>query len=301
MKRGRLPLTSLRSFEAAGRHLSFSRAAEELFVSQAAISRQVRELEALIGQPLFVRLHRRVVLTDIGGRLLAQLTRSFDEIDRRLTEILAAPRQSVVTVSTEPFLAGSWLLPRLNRFQAIRPDVDVSVEVGRVVVDFRGSGKPDLAIRHSFDKTSWPRTQSRRLFESRGTPLIAPALLAAGPVLRQPADILKYTLLHEERRDYWSQWLEAAGIVDAKSQGGLLFPDGAMAAKAAVLGQGITLGDAVLDSQDVAAGRLVQPFALSIPFGAYWLVAPDFELLSGPARAFADWLMTESARARDAV
>jgi len=298
MKRGRLPLTSLRSFEAAGRHLSFSRAAEELFVSQAAISRQVRELETLIGQPLFKRLHRRVELTDIGKRLVAQLTLSFDEIDRRLTEILAAPRQSVVTVSTEPFLAGSWLVPRLGRFRAIRPDVDVSVEVGIGVVDFRGSEKPDLAIRHSFDKSSWPRTQSRRLFESRATPLIAPGLLASGKGLRQPSEVLNYTLLHEENRDYWSQWLDAAGVPDAKAQSGLLFPDGSMAAKAAALGQGITLGDAVLESQEIKAGRLTQPFALSIPFGTYWLVTPDFERLSEPARAFADWLVEECASVR---
>jgi len=300
MKRGRLPLTSLRSFEAAGRHLSFSRAAEELFVSQAAISRQVRELEALIGQPLFKRLHRRVELTEIGGRLLAQLTRSFDEIDRRLSEVLAGPRQSVVTVSTEPFLAGSWLLPRLNRFQSTRPDVDVSVDVSLGVVEFRGSNKPDLAIRHSFRKSSWPRTQSRKLFESWATPLISPALLASGPQLRQPADLLKYTLLHEENRDYWSEWLAAAGVERVEARRGPLFPDGAMAAKAAVLGQGVTLGDAVLDGLEIDAGRLVRPFDLAIPFGAYWMVAPDFELLSEPAGAFAEWLLAQgTGAARD--
>jgi LysR family glycine cleavage system transcriptional activator len=300
MKRGRLPLTSLRSFEAAGRHLSFSRAAEELFVSQAAISRQVRELEALIGQPLFERLHRRVELTEIGKRLVAQLTRSFDEIDRRLTEVLERPRQGVVTVSTEPFLAGSWLLPRLDRFQSIRPDVDVSVDVSLGVVEFRGNNKPDLAIRHSFEKSSWPRTQSRKLFESRATPLISPALLASGPPLRQPADLLKYTLLHEENRDYWSGWLAAAGVEGVEARRGPLFPDGAMAAKAAALGQGVTLGDAVLEALEIETGRLVQPFELSMPFGVYWLVARDFELLSEAASAFAEWLVSEGASAKPA-
>ena len=103
MKRGRLPLTALRSFEAAGRHLSFSRAAEELFVSQAAISRQIRELEALIGRPLFDRLHRRVELTDAGHRLLDQLTRSFDDIDQRLSEIQADVAQTLLKISVEPF------------------------------------------------------------------------------------------------------------------------------------------------------------------------------------------------------
>src|SRR5687768_17014546 len=116
MKRGRLPLTALRSFEAAGRHLSFSRAAEELYVSQAAVSRQIRELEALIGRPLFGRLHRRVELTDAGQELLRQLTQSFDAIDLKLTEIQANLQGELVKVSTEPFFAGAWLIPRLNRF-----------------------------------------------------------------------------------------------------------------------------------------------------------------------------------------
>lgn len=121
MKRGHLPLTALRSFEAAGRHLSFSRAAEELYVSQAAISRQIRELEAFLRQPLFFRHHRRVELTDTGRRLLDQLVRSFEGIDRLLSELTAAQTQSVVRVSVEPSLASEWLVPRLNRFRELRP------------------------------------------------------------------------------------------------------------------------------------------------------------------------------------
>jgi LysR family glycine cleavage system transcriptional activator len=191
-------------------------------------------------------------------------------------------------------------LPRLLRFQDICPDVEVSVDVGTGVVQFRGPHKPDLAIRHSFTKTSWPRLQSRRLFESRATPLMSPRLLEAGPKLNSPRDILNYTLLHEENRDYWSHWLAAAGVVDVEAKRGPLFPDGAMAAKAAVLAQGVTLGDVLLDSLELNSGRLVQPFELSIPFGVYWLVAPDFERLSEGARAFTHWLMAESEK-RDPV
>lgn len=299
MKRGRLPLTALRSFEAAGRRLSFSRAAEELFVSQAAISRQVRELESSIGQPLFRRLHRRVELTEAGCRLLTQLTRSFDDIDRRLTEVSHAADLAAVVVTTEPFLAGSWLLPRLNRFQATRPDVDVTVDVSADVVEFRGKDAPDVAIRFSTTRSSWPRTQSRKLFESRATPLISPKLLRKGPPLKQPADLLHYTLLHEERRDHWSTWLTAAGVTDVETERGVLFPDGAMAAKAAALGQGVALGDAVLDSLEIEAGRLVQPFRLTTPFGAHFLVARDFDALSDAARAFADWVLAEGQAARE--
>jgi LysR family transcriptional regulator, glycine cleavage system transcriptional activator len=153
MKRGRLPLTALRSFEAAGRHASVSRAADELHVSQAAVSRQIRELEILVGHALFHRNHRQVVLTDTGRRLLDQLTPSFDAIDRRLGEIIERPAQHVVTVSVEPSLASAWLVPRLNRFNAIRPDVDVAIDASPLLVDFRGH-TVDLAIRHGMTASS---------------------------------------------------------------------------------------------------------------------------------------------------
>lgn len=195
MKRGRLPLTSLRSFEAAGRHLSFSRAAEELFVSQAAISRQIRELEAFVGKPLFERLHRSVELTEAGTALITRLTRSFDDIDRCLTEAMAT--QCLVRISVEPSFASGWLVPRLNLFRTKRPDVDVSVDVDARLVEFR-SHEADLAIRHSVTESSWPRTDAERLIDTTVTPVLSPTLLASGRPLMQPDDLRHYTLLHEE-------------------------------------------------------------------------------------------------------
>ncbi|SFL01332.1 LysR substrate binding domain-containing protein [Mesorhizobium albiziae] len=146
MKRGRLPLTALRSFEAAGRHLSFSKAAEELFVSQAAISRQIRELEGFLGRPLFDRLHRRVALTDAGQNLLTQLTISFDDIDRRLSAIAGAPVDNVVKVSAEPSFAACWLVPRLFAFRQLRPDIDIAIDVDPRLVEFR-THEAELALR----------------------------------------------------------------------------------------------------------------------------------------------------------
>lgn len=180
MKRGRLPLTALRSFETAGRHLSFSRAAEELYVSQAAISRQIRELETFLGRPLFLRLHRRVELTDAGHRLLGRLVRSFDDIDRVLSELAASPAQAVVRVSVEPSLAAVWLVPRLNRFRQLRPDIDVSLEVDPRPIEFR-SDQPELALRFSAHATSWPRSEAERLASTVDSPVLSPALLASGP------------------------------------------------------------------------------------------------------------------------
>jgi LysR family glycine cleavage system transcriptional activator len=300
MKRGRLPLTALRSFEAAGRLMSFSRAAEELFVSQAAVSRQIRELESLVGKPLFERLHRRVELTEAGRRLLDQLTRSFDAIDRRLTELMAAPAQYVLKVSVEPFFAAGWLLPRLVRFREKRPDIDVLVDVSARLVEFR-SHDSELAIRFSIANTSWPRVQAERLTEATLVPVLSPSLLASGPPLLQPADLLQHTLLHDDNRNAWSLWFEAAGVAaNPATHRGPMFPDGALGIQAATLGHGVILGDPVINSDDLRSGRLVRPFEKEVRYGTYWLVAPEFDALSEPAQAFAGWLrkeMKETGRA----
>lgn len=289
VKRGRLPLTALRSFEAAGRHLSFSRAAEELFVSQAAISRQIRELEAFVRQPLFERLHRRVALTEAGQRLLGQLTRSFDDIDRQLTDIAAMPMQRVLAVSVEPSFGRAWLVPRLNGFRQLRPDIDVSVDIDSRVIEFRAH-EAQLAIRHSVSTSSWPRTQALHLADVAVTPMLSPNLLAAGVPLRNPADLAHYTLLHEDSRDRWHRWFEATGTEHLSPQRGPIFPDGALAAQAAVLGHGVALCAPLLSARELAAGDLVAPFPTQVPDGSYWLVAPDLKRLSESARTFAGWL-----------
>lgn len=292
MRRGRLPLTALRSFEAAGRHLSFSRAAEELLVSQAAISRQVRELEAFVGQALFERLHRRVALTETGRTLLTQLTKSFDDIDRQLTGILAMRAQDVVTISVEPSFGRAWLVPRLDRFRAVRTDIDLSVDIDSRVIEFR-SHEAQLAVRHSVSNGTWPRTQSQHLADVAVTPMLSPALLESGPRLYEPTDLRHYTLLHEENRDRWSRWFEATGTEDLAPHRGPIFPDGALAIQAAVLGQGVALGDTLLAARELETRQLVAPFASEVPDGSYWLVAPDLDRLSEPARAFAEWVKQE--------
>jgi LysR family glycine cleavage system transcriptional activator len=292
MKRGRLPLTALRSFEAAGRHLSFSRAAEELYVSQAAISRQIRELEALIGRPLFERLHRRVELTDAGQELLRQLTQSFDAIDQKLTEIQDNPQGELVKVSTEPFFAGAWLIPRLIRFRELHPSIDIAVDVSPSLVEFR-THEADLAIRHSETKSAWPRTQSRHLVESIARPVVSPDLLAKGPPLRTVADLAAYTFLHEQTRDYWARWLEVAASNDLRPERGPIFADGNLTTRAAALGHGVALGDPFINGAELRDGTLVEPFQEAVAFGSYWLVAPDFDALSPPARIFVDWLVAE--------
>ncbi|MBZ9873891.1 LysR family transcriptional regulator [Mesorhizobium sp. BR1-1-9] len=298
MKRGRLPLTALRSFEAAGRHLSFSRAAEELFVSQAAISRQIRELEVFLRRPLFERHHRRVELTDAGRRLLSQLVRSFDAIDALLSELVAAPAQTVVRVSVEPSLASVWLVPRLNRFRQLRPDIDVALEVDPRLIEFRGD-QPELALRFSAHAVSWPRSEAERLASTVDSPVLSPALLAAGPPLDKPADLGRYTLLHEENRQGWARWFEAAGVpADVVPARGPMLADASLSKQAALLGHGVALGDLLQIGEELASGTLVKPFDIDVASGAYWLVARSLRDLPEPAAAFADWVRSEFAESR---
>ncbi|CCV14241.1 LysR substrate-binding domain-containing protein [Mesorhizobium sp. STM 4661] len=301
MKRGRLPLTALRSFEAAGRHLSFSRAAEELFVSQAAISRQIRELETFLRQPLFFRHHRRVELTDTGRRLLDQLVRSFDDIDRLLSELASVPAQSVVRVSVEPSLASVWLVPRLNRFRELRPDIDISLEVDPRLIEFR-SDQPELALRFSAHATSWPRSEAERLASMVDSPVLSPVLLASGPPLKNPVDLGHYTLLHEENRQGWARWFEAAGVpADTVPARGPMLADASLSKQAALLGHGVALGDLLQIGEEIASGALIKPFDIDVASGAYWLVARNLDDLSEPAKAFADWIRAEFAESRRAL
>jgi LysR family transcriptional regulator, glycine cleavage system transcriptional activator len=289
MRRGRLPLTALRSFESAGRLLSFTQAAEELFVTQAAISRQIRELERSLGLGLFERHHRSVSLTENGARLLARLTQSFDEIDGALRQMPPSSAASSLVVSVEPGFAACWLVPRLDRFRALQPGIDVEILSDSRVIEFRTS-RAELAIRHSASATGWPRVEAQRLARAVVTPVLSPALLAHGPPLLHPEDLAGHTLLHEDGRRYWAVWMERAGIVSPQTARGPLFNDGALVIPAALRGHGVALGDLVLVKDDIEAGRLIAPFDLTVSLGSYWLVAPRFDRLSPAARIFADWL-----------
>jgi LysR family glycine cleavage system transcriptional activator len=289
MRRGRLPLTALRSFEAAGRHQSFSRAAEELFVSQAAVSRQIRELEVWLGRPLFERHHRRVELTDAGRQLLAQLTASFDAIDGQLQALQQTPGRRTLVVSVEPSFAALWLVPRLPLFRRDHPEIDIAIEADGRIADFRGHG-PDLAIRYSNSATTWPRARSEWLADCIVAPVLSPALGGSRSAIAAPADLARYPLLHEERRSVWARWFDAAGVPNASPAGGSVFQDGALVVQAALGGHGVALVDLLLAREEIAAGRLIKPFDIALRLGAYWLVVPDGRSAGGPAGAFEAWI-----------
>jgi len=204
MRRGRIPLTVLRSFEVAGRLENFTLAAAELFVSQAAISRQVRELEIRLGTKLFLRHHRQVELTVAGEKLLSVLTKSFDEIDNCLSELSEKPEESELIVNVEPSFASCWLVPKLVGFRNKYPMIDVNVDSDSHLVELR-THAAEIVIRHSETKKSWPRTESKHLFDVKSVPVISPRLAEEGKAITKPSDLLQYTFLHEENHTVWEQ------------------------------------------------------------------------------------------------
>jgi LysR family transcriptional regulator, glycine cleavage system transcriptional activator len=296
MKRGRLPLTALRSFEVAGRLESFTLAAEELFISQAAVSRQIRELEQLLGEPLFERRHRSVALTGSGRKLLAVLTPSFDRIDECLEDIRGTSATSELKISVEPSFAACWLVPRLPEFRKRHPDVDVSIDADTRTIEFR-TGQAQLAIRHSVTVTAWPRTESRHLIDVRMLPVIATDRLERGPPILSPQDLFAYGLLHEETRDAWSRWFDAAGVTMPETAKGPVYADDGLVLQAVLRGQGVALLDEAFAEEEIRAGRLRQLFDLTVSNGAYWLVVRSFDRLAPAAADFVRWV-SESFHSR---
>jgi LysR family glycine cleavage system transcriptional activator len=288
LRRSRLPLTALRAFEAAGRHQSFRKAADELAVSQAAISRQVRDLEAILGTPLFRREYRAVRLNETGSRLLGEVTTGFDVLDAALGEVLAAGSPQGVTISVEPTFATLFLVPRLAGFSEANPGLAINIEVGAALADLHSSGV-HLAIRHSLTDSQWPGAQSLHLLDVQLTPMMKVPPLSGTNGLEM---LRASRLLRDESGDAWSQWLAAAGI-SMEASWGPVFSDSAIALQSAASGQGAALGSRVLASSSLREGSLVAPFDEDVPHGAYWLLARDFDKLSKAERMFCEWLRRE--------
>jgi LysR family glycine cleavage system transcriptional activator len=269
--------------------MSFTRAAEELFVSQAAISRQVRELEVLVGRPLFDRVHRGVVLTEAGHKLLAELTASFDRLDAALDEAATTRHADRVSVSCEPSFAVLWLVEHLAEFREKHPDIDVIIDADPRPIEFRAS-QAEIAIRCSAARSSWPRTQSMLLFETQMLAVACPDLVAKGPALHAPADVLDHTLLHIENRDMWHAWLRQAGV-DATAQiRGPVYDDVGMVLRAVLSGHGIGLVDRLFAEPEIEAGNIVRAFDVELAGGAYFVVARDFARLPTAATQFVEWI-----------
>jgi LysR family transcriptional regulator, glycine cleavage system transcriptional activator len=291
MSRKLPPLNALRAFEAAARHLSFTRAANELHVTQAAISHQVKGLEEWFGAPLFKRLNRNLKLTEQGAALLPELQKAFDHI-AEATASLRHPGAEALTITTMPSFGAKWLLPRLARFEDRHPGIDVRLSTTTVLVDFRQQDC-DLAIR--FGKGRWPGLRAEFLMQDSYATVCSPSLEIASP-----ADLARVTLLHDDVWDIsdvgWADWLRAAGIDGVNVNRGPRFSDSSLLLQSAMDGRGVALTRSSLVLDDVRAGRLVQPFDLRLPTEeAYYLVAPAKHFARPKVAAFREWLLEEVA------
>jgi LysR family glycine cleavage system transcriptional activator len=288
----RLPsLNALRAFEAAAGHESFTLAAQELFVTHAAVSRHIRDLEEWLGLKLFHRTGRGVVLNEAGARYAGELTPLFDGLQAATREVMAAAGTRRLEVSVEPAIASRWLVARLGRFNALHPDIELSLDPDNDVSDLR-SGDAEIGLRYG--RGGWPDIEAIRLTDLVFFPVCSPEYLARFPVAG-PGELDARVLLHEDSRQWWREWLEAAGAGEAGGRRGPMFQNH-LALEAAEAGQGFALADQVLAGDALAEGWLVKPFAFELAdHGGYYLVRAAGTRESTPARAFREWLIAEMA------
>lgn len=287
------PLNALKAFEAAARHESFTRAAEELCVTQGAVSHQVKALEEELGLKLFNRERQRLVITQAGRSYLEVVRDALDRIAAGTERLLQRQSAGALTVSTSPNFAAKWLVHRLGRFADAHPGIDLRVSASLHHVDFAREDV-DLAIRHG-DGTA-PGLDVTRLCAEELTPVCSPALLRGRKGLRKPVDLARHTLLHVNDRSDWLRWLAAAGAGTVDPTRGPVLNQASMALDAAVDGQGVALARSALAASDLISGRLVRPFHLSLPVSyAYWIVCPKVAAKLPKIVVFREWLLAEAA------
>jgi LysR family glycine cleavage system transcriptional activator len=292
MSRRLPPLNALRAFEAAARHLSFTRAADELHVTQTAISHQIRGLEERLGVRLFRRLPRGLLLTEEAQRFLPPVREAFDQIAAAAERLTAVGSSSTLTVSVLPSFAAKWLVPRLGSFRAAYPDLDLRISASSQLVDF---ARDDVDVGIRMGRGMYPGLRVERLFGEALVPVCSPQLLEGPHPLLRPEDLAHHVLLHDDDTTGWELWLELAGVKSVSARRGPIFTDSGMVVQAAAEGQGVALARSVLAAGDIAAGRLIRPFDVTIPRDlAYYLVCPETTAEQAKVAAFRAWLLEES-------
>ena len=294
---GRLPpISALRALEAAARHMSFTRAAHELNVTQSAISHQIKTLEDLWGLKLFRRTVRGVVLTPTGEEL-AKVTREFFErMTRTLDALRISSSREPLRVDTLQSFAVKWLVPRLGRFHEIHPDIDVWISTHDQLVDF-GSDDVDLAIRLGHGQ--YPGLHASLLMREEVYPVCTPGFFGQDGLPRTPRDLLEYPLLlrlGEPNHPNWEQWFEAAGLPDVRPVAGPRFPDSNMAIEASKDGLGVALARTAHVAGELASGELIRLFDVACPSSvSYYLVCPEGNEDEPRIAPFRRWIMSEAS------
>ena len=290
MKRWLPSLNGLRAFEAAARHQSFTRAAEELSVTQTAVSHRIRTLEERLGLKLFDRRGPALRLTNAANNYLPSVRSAFDELYDATERLMGRDGDATLTVSTLTTFAAKWLVPRLGGFQDLHPEISVRITTSMASVDF-DRDDVDVAIRYG--RGDWPGLRVDRLIREDIFPVCSPKLLAGPHPLGRPADLASHTLLHVVGfREDWQVWLTAANVDGVDPSSGLRFDLIVNALQAAIDGLGVALGRTALVEGDLAAGRLVAPFDISLPIeAAYYVVAPERTADLPRIAAFREWLI----------
>jgi LysR family transcriptional regulator, glycine cleavage system transcriptional activator len=286
------PLNALKAFEAAARNESCTRAAEEMCVTQGAVSQQVRALEATLGVKLFIRERQRLVMTEAGRQYLAVVRDALDRIAVGTERLVQRQTSGVLTVTTSPDFAAKWLVHRLDRFAETHPDIDLRISATVHHVDFAREDV-DLAIRHG--DGNWPGLDVVRLCPEQLFPVCSPKLVSGRNRITQARDLLKFPLLRLDDWTSWSRWFDAAGVADPVARGPVL-NRASMLIDAAVDGQGVALARTALAAWDLISGRLVKPIDISLRVSkTYWIVCPKATSALPKITIFREWLLAEAA------
>ncbi len=286
------PLNALKAFEAAARSESFTRAAEELSVTQGAVSHQVKALEATLGIKLFNRERQRLVMTEAGREYLAVVRDALDRIALGTDRLVQRQSSGVLTISTSPDFAAKWLVNRLGRFAESHPEIDLRVSAMAHYIDFAREDV-DVAIRHG--DGNWAGLDVVRLCSEQLFPVCAPKLISGRNRITKADDLLKFPLLRLDDWKNWSRWFDAAGVAAPVTQGPVL-NRASMLIDAAVDGQGIALARTALAAWDLINGRLVKPIDVSLKMAnTYWIVCPKVTSSTPKIATFRNWLLAEAA------
>ena len=293
MPRNLPPLNALKAFEAAARYESFTKAANELCVTQGAVSHQVKALEEFLGLKLFSRGPQQLVLTEAGRDYFEMGRDALDRIASGTDRLLQRQSAQILNVSTSPNFASKWLVHRLGRFAETYPDINLRISATLHHVDFVRDDI-DMAIRHG-DGTA-RGLDITRLYSEELFPVCSPKLLQGDRALLTPADLAFHTLLHLDHRRDWDKWLNIANVENADLSRGLILNQASNIIDAAVDGQGVALARTGLAAHDLLSGRLVRPFVPSLPVSyAYWIVCPKVTAKLPKISLFRNWLLVEAA------
>jgi LysR family glycine cleavage system transcriptional activator len=287
------PLNNLKAFEAAARHESFTRAAEELCVTQGAVSQQVKALEEGLGIKLFNRERQRLIITEAGRDYLVIVRDALDRIALGTERLLQRQNAGVLTVSTSPDFAAKWLVHRLGHFAEAHSGIDLRVSATLHHVDFARE-EVDLAVRHG--DGNWPGLDTVQLSDEQLFAVCSPKLLSGRRRLGKPADLLKFPLIHLDNRDDWTKWLRAVGVDQGEVAHGPVLNRASMVIDAAIDGQGVALARTTLAAWDLINGRLVRPFPDSLALSrTYWIICPKATSNVPKIVTFRNWLLAEAA------